>query len=309
MKMMNSPPTEVAPPPTRPRDFVGYGATPPRFAWPNGARVAISVVINVEEGAERAVARGDARDDLNGQWSRHSAPPAQRNLTLESAFEYGSRAGIWRLLRVLRRHRIRATVFACGTALELNPSVAEALVEDGHEIANHGLQWDEHAQLAPGEEERLIAAATDSLAVSTGTTPRCWYSRDGISPTTRELLRDRGYTYDSNSFADDLPYHVSVGGVPHPVLPYTGDANDSGLVRVFPTGRAFTAFLRENLAMLATDPRPGPSVMSIGLHPRLIGRPAYAGALDRFIVEATTLHDVWFATRAEIVAAWETATA
>ncbi|WP_427017545.1 polysaccharide deacetylase family protein [Pseudarthrobacter sp. P1] len=291
------------------RDFVGYGEHPPKFLWPSDARVAVSLVVNVEEGAERSVARGDAADDLGAHWIGHAAHPSARNLTLESAFEYGSRAGIWRLLRILRRHGAKATAFCCAVALEQNPHVAAALVRDGHEIADHGHQWDTHAGLDPEAERALIEASRDSIAASTGVAPTSWYSRDGLNLGTRAALAATGFGYESNSFNDDLP-HLGNGhdGSALPVLPYAGDTNDSGLFKQFPTATAFANQLCGTLDMMLTDSRSGPSVMSVGLHPRLIGRPAYALALDRFLSHAAG-NPAWIATRAEIIHAWRLNTA
>ena len=286
------------------RDYVGYGESPPRVTWPGGARVAISIVLNIEEGAERSVARGDAVDDLNGHWAPHSVDPAWRNLDLESAFEYGARAGIWRVLRILRVHDVPATAFACAVALELNPDVARALVRDGHEIANHGYQWDEHAGLTAEEENALIVRSTESLERTTGERPRCWYSRDGLTASTRRLTRAAGYTYDSNAFAEDQPYYTEVDGVAHVLVPYASDTNDSSLVRTFRTGGAFADYLGDTLEMLRSDTRPGASMMTLGLHPRIVGRPAYARALEGFIADAKALPDVWFARRDEIARHW-----
>lgn len=285
------------------RDFMGYGETPPDFRWPGGGRVAVSLVINVEEGAERSIPRGDAANDLGAHWIAARAS-AVRNLTVESAFEYGARAGIWRVLRILRKHDVRATAFCCAVALQLNPAIAKALVRDGHEVADHGYQWDTHTDLDGDAEERLIRASRDALAASTGHSPTSWYSRDGLNPGTREVLARNGFAYESNSFNDDLPHWGSGPGNPQlPVLPYAGDTNDSGLFKQFPTAAAFANHLNAALDLLADDPRGGPSVMSVGLHPRLIGRPAYALALDAFIARARS-KGTWIATRKEIVDAW-----
>lgn len=295
---------DAQPKSTRPeRDFVGYGETPPDFRWPGEARVAVSLVINVEEGAERSIARGDKANDLGGHWIPAS-PSSSRNLTLESAFEYGSRAGIWRILRILRRHEVKATAFCCAMALQLNPEIAKALVRDGHEIADHGYQWDTHTDLSDEELEQKIIASRESIAASTGHAPRSWYSRDGLKPDTRRTLAANGYSYESNSFNDDLP-HWGPGpsNPPLPVLPYAGDTNDSGLFKQFPTAASFAAHLIAALDMQLDDSRSGPSVLSVGLHPRLIGRPGYAVALDRFIAHAQG-KAVWFATRQQIVDAW-----
>lgn len=285
------------------RDFIGHGETPPEFLWPGEARVAISLVINVEEGAERSVPRGDSANDLGAHWIPAPAS-AQRNLTLESAFEYGSRAGIWRLLNILRKHGVRATAFCCAMALQLNPEIGAALVRDGHEIADHGYQWDTHTNLSDEEEERLVASSREAITTITGQAPTTWYSRDGLKPGTRKMLAAEGFSYESNSFNDDLPHWGSGPENPRlPVLPYAGDTNDSGLLRQFPTGSSFANHLIGALEMMLDDTRSGPSVMSVGLHPRLIGRPAYAAAVDIFLTRAQT-RPVWFATREEIVRTW-----
>jgi peptidoglycan/xylan/chitin deacetylase (PgdA/CDA1 family) len=286
------------------RDYVGHGEGLPHPVWPGGARVAISLVLNVEDGAERAIARGDRVDDTLAHWERHRVPPGRRNLTLESAFEYGSRAGIWRVLRTLREFNVKATAFCCARALELNPTLAEALVRDGHEIANHGLRWDTHTNLDRSAEVEAIRASTALIKDLTGIQPLCWYSRDGLSPDTRRSVIAQGYSYDSNSFCDDAPYTVRVGEAELPVVPYAGDTNDSGLLSLYPTARAFSDYLCDALAMLLADPRPGPFVLSVGLHPRLIGRPAYIKALRTFLTFATGTPPTWFATRAEIASYW-----
>lgn len=289
------------------RDFVGYGETPTDFRWPGDARVAVSLVINVEEGAERSIPRGDNANDLGAHWIPARASTT-RNLTLESAFEYGSRAGVWRLLRILREHDVRATAFCCAVALQLNPAIAAALVRDRHEIADHGHQWDTHTDLDDGTEERRILASRDAIEASTGQAPTSWYSRDGLNPGTRRVLAGNGFTYESNSFNDDMPHWGSGQENPRlPVLPYAGDTNDSGLFKQFPTATSFGNHLIAALELLLDDPRGGPSVMSVGLHPRLIGRPAYAFALDRFLAHASG-KAVWFATREDIVNAWKRAT-
>lgn len=290
------------------RDFVGYGEVPPDFLWPGDARVAVSLVINVEEGAERSVAHGDAVDDLGAHWVPAGSSGGIRNLTLESAFEYGSRAGIWRLLRILERHQVPATAFCCAAALEANPALGPALVRFGHEIADHGYKWDCHLGLAAVQERRLITTSREAIRVNTGQEPTTWYSRDGLNPWTRQTLAEEGFAYDSNSFNDDLPHWGTGPGNPRlPVLPYSGDTNDSGLLGHFPTAAAFAGHLIGSLDMLLSEARSGPSVLSVGLHPRLIGRPAYALAVDRFLSYALE-QDTWVATRRDIVAAWLSAT-
>ncbi|HEX6869888.1 MAG TPA: polysaccharide deacetylase family protein [Micromonosporaceae bacterium] len=285
------------------RDYVGYGGTPPPIRWPGGAAVAVSLVLNIEDGAERATARGDHTDDLGAHWVRHQVVAGQRNLTLESAFDYGSRAGIWRLLRALREYQVPATAFCCAEALASNPAVADALLADCIEIANHGLRWDTHTDLDRPAQLAKIRASTALIEQRTGQRPCCWYSRDGIAPWTYEDLLAEGYQYDSNSFCDDLPYLMQVDDTDLVVVPYAGDTNDSGLLRLFRTPRAFAAYLCDSLTTLCEDRSPAPWVLSVGLHPRLIGRPAAIMALRRFLTFATQ-RPVWFATRAEIARYW-----
>ncbi|MEA5455996.1 polysaccharide deacetylase family protein [Sinomonas sp. JGH33] len=261
------------------RDLTGYGEHPPAVTWPGGSRVAVSLVLNIEEGAERSSAPGQ-----------------------ETAIDYGARAGIWRVLRILDRHGVKATAFCCALALESNPAIAAALAERGYEIADHGYGWDAHAGLTPEAERELIVASRDSIAASTGDRPTSWYSKDGLNPHTRRLLVEEGFAYESNSFNDDLP-HWGADAARLPVLPYSGDTNDAGLMSQFPTGQAFAEHLIGCLDLQLDDPRGGPSVMSVGLHPRIIGRPAYAGALDRFLEHAIS-RGAWIATRREIIEAW-----
>jgi peptidoglycan/xylan/chitin deacetylase (PgdA/CDA1 family) len=266
------------------RDYVGYGSETPQFLWPGEARVAVSLVINVEEGAEKTVAPGQ-----------------------QTTFDYGARAGIWRILRILDGHGVRATAFCCAVALQRNPLVTAALVQRGYEIADHGYHWDTHAGLDVDEEQALIVASRDAIAAATGVRPTSWYSKDGLNPDTRRTLIEEGFLYESNSFNDDLP-HWGADGVRLPILPYAGDTNDSSLMSPYPTGQAFGNHLIGCLDLQLGDPRPGPSVMSVGLHPRIIGRPAYAAALDRFVAHALE-QGVWIATRLEIVQRWLAETA
>jgi len=280
----------------------GYGENPPEFIWPNGTRVAVSLVINVEEGAERSIARGDSADDLGAHWLRHAPHPEQRNLDLESAFEYGARAGIWRVLRTLRRHNAIATAFCCVAALGANPRIADALVRDGHEIADHGRLWEPHTHLTPSDERERILTSAAAIAQQTGAQATTWYSRDGLTLHSRSFMLEADMQYDSNSFNDDLP-HAATDGLELPVLPYAGDTNDSSLLSQYPTAHAFRAYLSGALAELNSDDRSGASVLSVGLHPRIIGRPAYIRALDDFLTEASAT--AWIAPRSEIVRVWQ----
>jgi len=266
--------------------------------------VAVSVVVNYEEGAERSITLGDAFDDLPPGWLRSVPPAGTRDRERESFVEYGSRVGIWRLLRILDRHGVPATIFACAQAFDHNPAAARACVAAGHEIASHGERWEPHSSLDPAEEkarmERSRAALHRHGAAVSG-----WYSRDGLRSGSRRSLRDTGYSYDSNTFADDLPWLVDIDGRQHPVVPYTGDVNDYRLLvdPALATSADFAAYLLDSLEQLLAEADEQPAVLSVGLHAPLAGRPAYAPGLSQFL-EAAAQRDVWFARRAEIAAWW-----
>src|SRR5581483_4833995 len=185
---------------------------------------------------------------------------------------------IWRVLRILARHEIPATIFACSAAFDRNPAVAEACVAAGHEIASHGDRWERHSHLPPAEEGERMRRSADALVRFAGAAPEGWYSRDGLRPASRHTLRAAGYSYDSNAFDDDLPYVVDVDGARHPVVPYTGDANDYRLLAdpALATADELAAYLVDSLDMLAADADGAPALLSVGLHAPLIGRPAYA---------------------------------
>jgi allantoinase len=285
------------------RDFVGYGERPLAGCWPGASKVAVSLVLNIEDGAERSTASGDEVDDLNAHWVKHSASAGERNLSLESAFDYGARAGIWRVLRTLREFNAPCTAFCCAEALVANPLISAALVRDGHEIANHGLKWNTHTDLDKRAEREQIRRSSQTILAMTGQAPVSWYSRDGISSWTLENLLAESYSYDSNSFCDDSPYSVTSGGRSMTVVPYAGDTNDSGLLNVFPTGRAFGEYLCDALEMLRSESR-GATVMSVGLHPRLIGRPGLINGLRSFLREARK-SNAWIAPRSEIAGYWK----
>jgi peptidoglycan/xylan/chitin deacetylase (PgdA/CDA1 family) len=278
--------------------------------------VAVSLVLNIEDGAERSIARGDRADDRGAHWEQHTTSATSRNLSLESAFEYGARAGIWRVLRTLREFDVRVTAFCCARALEANPLVAQALVRDGHEIGNHGLLWDTHTDLSIGAEHAAIAESSEMIERLTGVRPVTWYTRDGRTEATLAgALAADCCRYDSNSFSDDSPYLLSVGENEVVVVPYAGDTNDSGLISLFPTADAFARYLCASLAALTAEPqrfrsdRPAgrrTPVLSVGLHPRLIGRPGYIKALRDFLGHAHATPHAWIATRGEIAAYWRT---
>lgn len=289
------------------RDCVGYGRARPKGVWPNGARLAVNVVVNYEEGSERSFAMGDADQESMTEWGAYPFPGSIRNLAMESMYEYGSRVGIWRVLDALAQHELKATFFACAVAFEQNPAVAKEVVAAGHEVCSHGYRWEEVFRLSREEEAKHIRLALDSFEKTCGKRPVGWYCRYGPSVHTRELLVENGsFLYDSDAYNDDVPYMVRVGGQKHLVVPYTCDINDLRfwIAPGFIQSDDFYWYLCESLDVLLNEAEGGLRMMSIGLHPRMIGRPGRISSLSRFFDYAIKKKGVWFATREEIARAW-----
>jgi peptidoglycan/xylan/chitin deacetylase (PgdA/CDA1 family) len=287
------------------RDLVGYGETPPRVRWPDGARIAVNLVVNYEEGAENRLEDGCGRRETAGEVASQVAVD-QRDLANESMFEYGSRAGVWRLLRIFDKHAVRATFFACAVALEKNPAVGRAITARGHDVLAHGNRWEEHFLLDREAERAAIERAVRVIEATTGQKPAGWYCRYGPSVNTRELVVASGhFLYDSDAYNDDLPYYVRVGGRPWLVVPYTLDSNDSrGWRGGLDTGADLFDYLRDSFDQLYEEGATHPRMLSVGLHCRIVGRPGRARGLDRFIAHARALPGVWFARRGEIARWW-----
>ncbi len=287
------------------RDLVGYGRTPPQGEWPGGARVALNVVVNVEEGSERSIGDGDDRNEGLGEVPR-VLDPHYRDLGTESVYEYGSRAGIFRLLRLFDRLGVRTTAFAAARALERNPDAASWLVESGHEICAHGYRWAEAWTMSREQEAEAIAAAVASIAATCGQRPLGWYSRWMPSLHTRELLvADGGFLYDADAYNDDIPYYTPVAGQWHLVVPYSMTYNDSFYHYGHLGGPSdFVDYCVRALDFLATEDDGAPRVMSVGLHPRLSGQAARSSALAEFLARAADRDDVWVTTRVEIARYW-----
>lgn len=288
-----------------PRDLVGYGAHPPTVSWPDQARVALSLVVNIEEGSERSFAFGDNYNEPN--WESHRAfPPEYRDLTTESVFEYGSRAGIHRVFRILREMDVQCTTFACAVALAVNPDVVSQIREGRHEVCSHGWRWTELWTLTASEEREHIARASALLEQVTGQRPLGWYSRYGPSINTRKLLREAGFLYDSDAYNDDLPYYASGPATqkPYIVIPYTMTYNDGKFADSYASPDDFLTYMKRGLNCLLREGSSTPKMMSIGLHPRIIGQAARADALQEFIGYAKAQEGVWFARRDEIAHLW-----
>jgi allantoinase len=299
-----------------PRDLTGYGRRPPHARWPDGARLALQFVLNYEEGAENCVLHGDPASETFLTEIDGAQAYSMRHMSVESVFEYGSRVGLWRVLRLFERHRLPLTVFAVADAVRRNPEAAAAFKELGHEIACHGLKWISYQQIDAETERSHMAEAMRILRDIFGMAPRGWYTgRD--SPNTRRLLVEHGgVVYDSDSYADDLPYWTEValaGGkrsVPHLIVPYALDTNDMRFAAGsrFSSGAQFFDYLKAAFDALYAEGDPGgldaPKMLSVGLHCRLVGRPGRIAALQKFL-EYVQGHDrVWICRRIEIAEHW-----
>jgi putative urate catabolism protein len=289
-----------------PRDLIGYGPTPPHAAWPGGARIAVQCVLNYEEGAEANVLDGDPGAEIFLSDIASAAPvPGARHMSMEQIYEYGSRAGVWRLLRLFARHDIPLTVFGVALAMQRNPAVVDAFLEAGHEIASHGWRWI-NSQYVPEEAERGdMARAIEVHRQLTGERPLGWYT-GRTSPNTRRLVAEEGgFLYDADDYSDDLPFWTKAAGRDHLIVPYSLETNDMRFASAnMHTGDQFFAYLRDTFDTLYAEGEERPKMMSIGLHCRLAGRPGKMAGLERFLRHALGHHDVWFCRRIEIARHW-----
>lgn len=295
-----------------PRDLVGYGARPPHPQWPQEARVAVQFVLNYEEGGEHCVLDGDPHAETF--LSEIAGAPAvpDRHMSMESIYEYGSRAGVWRVLREFERRGLPLTVFGVARALQRNPEAAAAFRDLGHEIACHGLRWISYQDIDEETERAHMREAVEILRGITGEAPLGWYTgRD--SPRTRRLVVEHGgFLYDSDYYGDDLPFwqEVDVGDGTHDhlVVPYTLDANDMRFCTPhgFGNGEQFEAYLRDAFDVLYAEGADTPRMMSIGLHGRLVGRPGRFRALQRFLDHVERHERVWVCRRVDIARHWAT---
>jgi len=290
-----------------PRDLAGYGASPPHAKWPGGARVALQFVLNYEEGSENSILHGDAASEAFLSEMVAAQPlPGVRHMSMESLFEYGSRAGVWRLLRLFRRYNVPLTVFGVAMAMERNPAVVDAFLEAGHEIASHGWRWINY-QFTPIEIEREHMRRAIAIQKRlTGKRPLGWYT-GRTSPNTRRLvLEDGGFVYDADDYSDELPWYDRRFGGAQLVVPYTLDANDMRFAQAqgFNSGEQFYRYLKDSFDVLYEEGASSPKMMSVGLHCRLAGRPGRIKALERFLAYARRRPKVWFARRIEIARHW-----
>ena len=290
-----------------PRDMAGYGPTPPDPRWPGGARIAVQVVLNYEEGGENCLLHGDEGSEAFLSEIVGAQPwPGRRHWNMESIYEYGARAGFWRLHRLLTGMDVPVTVFGVATALARGPEQVRAMQAAGWEIASHGLKWIEYRDFGDAEERAHMADAVRLHAEVTGARPQGWYT-GRCSMNTVRLTAEQGFDWVADSYADDLPYWLRVGERDQLVVPYTLDANDMRFATAqgFNSGDQFFAYLRDSFDCLYAEGLAGaPKMMSVGLHCRLAGRPGRAAALERFLEHARAHQGVWFARRIDIARHW-----
>ena len=298
--------------PPYPRDMKGYGRNPPHAQWPGRAKIAVQFVLNFEEGAENSVLHGDKASETFLSEIVGAQAFEARHLSMESMYEYGSRAGVWRILKEFESRRLPLTVFGVGMALQRCPEVLAAFLEHGCEIANHGLRWVHYQHLPEALEREHMAQASALLKEMTqGEWPLGWYTgRD--SPNTRRLVADHGgYEYDSDYYGDDLPFWLQVAKsdgqlVPHLVVPYTLDANDMRFAspQGFNTADHFFSYLRDSFDALYAEGDEAPKMMSVGMHCRLLGKPGRIVALQRFLDHIAAVDRVWVCRRIDIARHW-----
>ncbi|MDB5841522.1 MAG: allantoinase PuuE [Herminiimonas sp.] len=297
-----------------PRDMAGYGRVPPHARWPDGARIALQFVLNYEEGAENSILHGDPASETFLSEIIGAQAFNMRHMSMESMYEYGSRAGLWRILRLFEERRLPLTIFAVSMALQRHPEALAAFRELGHEIACHGLRWISYQHMDEATERAHMAEAVRIIRDLTGAAPAGWYTgRD--SPNTRKLVVEHGgFAYDADHYGDDLPFWTRVetgrGTEPHLVVPYTLDTNDMRFAapQGFNSGTQFFDYLKDAFDVLYREGDPAgldrPKMLSIGLHCRLAGRPARAASLARFLDYAQSHDKVWITRRIDIANHW-----
>jgi putative urate catabolism protein len=294
-------------PPPYPRDLIGYGRNPPDPRWPGQARVAVQFVVNYEEGSERSILHGDETSEAFLSDVLGTKPwPGKRHMNVESMYEYGSRAGFWRLWRIFNAHKIPTTVFGVAMALERNPDVVAAMRESKWEIASHGLRWIDYKDFTEGDERNHMAEAIRVHQAATGTRPLGWYTGRSSAHTLKAVLDEGGFRYSSDSYADDLPHWVNGPKGPHLIIPYTLDCNDMRFINPqgFPSSEEFFTYMRDAFDVLYAEGESAPKMMSVGLHCRLAGRPGRAVALQRFLDHIGRHDKVWLTTRLDIAEHW-----
>ena len=290
-----------------PRDLTGYGENPPHADWPGGARIAVQFVLNYEEGGENCILHGDAASEIFLSEIVGAAPfVGARHMSMESIYEYGSRAGVWRVLDLFRERRVPLTMFAVAMAAARQPAVIERALADGHEIASHGLRWINYHDVSEATEREHMEQAMEILTGICGQRPVGWYTGRTSENTRRLVAEDGGFLYDADDYSDDLPFWSRVVEKPHLVVPYTLDTNDMRFAtpQGFNSGEQFLAYLTDAFDTLYEEGERAPKMLSIGLHCRLIGRPARFRALKKFLDHVLSHDHVWVCRRADIARHW-----
>jgi putative urate catabolism protein len=292
-----------------PRDMKGYGQNPPDPKWPCGAHVAVQFVLNYEEGGENNILHGDAASEaFLSEIVGAAAWPGQRHWNMESIYEYGARAGFWRLHKMFVDRNLPITVYGVATAMQRSPDQVKAMLAAGWEVASHGLKWVEHKNMPEADERASIAEAIRIHAEITGSRPLGWYTGRCSMNTTKLVMEEGGFLYSSDDYSDDLPYFLhKPNGKKHLIIPYTLDANDMRFAtpQGFNTGEHFYQYLKDSFDCLYEEGRHGaPKMMSIGLHCRLVGRPGRALGLAKFIDYVQAKEKVWVAKREDIARHW-----
>jgi allantoinase len=289
-----------------PRDMIGYGSKDQKIKWPNNARIAVQIVLNYEEGAENCVLNGDNNSEVFLSEIIGAQPVKGRHINMESLYEYGSRAGFWRLHKLFQEKKTPITVFGVGMALEKNPEVCKAIIEADYEVASHGWRWIDYQNIKKIEEKKHMKLAIQAHTKIFGKRPNGWYT-GRCSPNTRDLvMEDGGFLYDSDSYSDDLPYWETRNKKKQLIIPYTLDNNDMRFAtnQGFNTGDHFFSYLKDSFDVLYDEGKTNPKMMSVGLHCRLIGKPGRIQSLKKFLDYILKHEDVWICKRIDIAKHW-----
>lgn len=290
-----------------PRDLTGYGGQIPNAVWPEGARIALQFVMNYEEGSENCILDGDPTSETFLSEIIGARPyVGQRHMSMESLYEYGSRVGVWRILELFREREIPITVFGVAKAMQRNTAAIEQALKDGHEICSHGYRWIDYADIPINIEREHMQKAIEIHTQITGERPKGWYTGRTSENTRNLVAEDGGFTYDADDYSDDLPFWSRVMEKPHLVVPYSLDTNDMRFAapQGFNSGDQFFTYLKDAFDTLYLEGEVAPKMLSIGLHCRIIGRPARFAALKRFVEYAQSHDKVWFARRIDIAKHW-----
>jgi len=288
------------------RDLIGYGSNLPKVEWPNKARIAVQIVLNYEEGAENCVLNGDKNSEVFLSEIIGAQPIKGRHMNMESLYEYGSRAGFWRLHNLFQEKEIPITIFGVGMALEKNPEICKAVIEADYEVASHGWRWIDYQNIKKSEEKKHMQLAIKAHTKIFGKRPDGWYT-GRCSPNTRDLvMEDGGFLYDSDSYSDDLPYWENRNKKKQLIIPYTLDNNDMRFAtnQGFNTGDHFYSYLKDSFDALYEEGRTNPKMMSVGLHCRLIGKPGRIQSLKKFLDYIQKHEDIWVCKRVDIAKHW-----